>query len=156
MWERDEDRLALLQLLKAGTLRRRAGQEHAWRLLDELPWTRRTGRRDEIELLPERSPDLLELITRVWPAWEAESERLSARGLAATPSDWRRMQDLLRAEALAELPVRLNRRTATSAVAPHSKSTLSSTRRLALGETELTRDGIVRLRPPPGSSSHAE
>jgi hypothetical protein len=150
MWERDEDLLALLELIEVGILRRRAGQEHAWKLLDELPWTRRTGRRDEIELLPERRPDLLELITRVWPAWQAEGEKLRARGLAATPSDWRRMQDLLRAEAVAELPARLNRRTATSAVAPHSKSTLSSMRRMALGETELTHDGIVRMRPPPG------
>ena len=69
MWERDEDRLALLELLEAGHLRRRTGQDEAWTLLDELPWTRRTGRRDEIELVPEHKATLVELLDRVWRGW---------------------------------------------------------------------------------------
>lgn len=150
MWDREEDRLALLELLEAGSLRRRTGQEKAWKLLDELPWTRRTGRRNEIKLLPQRRADLVDLINRVWPAWQAASEQLRVRGLVPTPSGWRRMEDMLRAEGLLPLPERLNIRVATSAVAPHSKATLSAARRAALGNTELTRDGIVRLRPPRG------
>jgi hypothetical protein len=150
MWERDEDRLALLELIEAGRLRRRSGQEEAWKLLDELSWTRRTGRRDEIEIVPEHRDTLLELLERMWPEWKQVTQALLARGLGPTPSDWRRLQDLLRAEQLAGLPDRLNRRTAMSMVGPHSKSALSSIRRAALGKTETTRDGIVRLRPPPG------
>ena len=152
MWERDEDRLALLELLEAGRLRRRTGQGEAWTLLDQLPWTRRTGRRDEFELVPEHKNTLVELLDRVWPGWRVGSQTLAERGLGPTPTDWRRLQDLLRAEGVAELPDRLNRRTATSAVAPHSKSSLSLIRRAALGDTTVTRDGIVRLRPPSGVS----
>jgi hypothetical protein len=37
-----------------------------------------------------------------------------------------------------------------AAVAPHSKSGLTAIRRQALGDTVVTRDGIVRLRPPTG------
>jgi hypothetical protein len=150
MWERDEDRLALLELLESGRLRRRVGQGEAWTLLDQQPWTRRTGRRDEFELVPEYKNTVVELLDRVWPSWRLEREVLAERGLGTTPSDWRRLQDLRRAEGLAELPDRLNRRTATSAVAPHSKSSLSLIRRVALGDTTVTRDGIVRLRPPSG------
>lgn len=150
MWEREEDRLALLELLEAGHLRRRTGQSEAWMLLAELPWTRRTGRRDEIELVAEHKEALTELLNRAWPGWKLESEALAARGLSPTPADWRRLQDLARAEEITGLPDRLNLRTATSAVAPHSKSGLSLVRRAALGDTTVTRDGIVRLRPPPG------
>ncbi len=150
MWERDEDRLALLELLELGRLRRRKGQGEAWTLLEELPWTRRTGRRDEIELVPEHKDTLVELLDRRWPGWRLELQALADRGLGPTPADWRRLQDLLRAEGAADLPERLNRRTATSAVAPHSKSSLSPIRRAALGDTMVTRDGLVRLRPPSG------
>jgi hypothetical protein len=150
MWERDEDRLALLELLEAGSLRRRTGQGDAWTLLSELPWTRLTGKRDEIDLVPEHEHTLIELLNRMWPEWRLASEALAARGLGPTPTEWRRLQDQLRSEELADLPDRLNRRTATSAVAPHSKAGLSSVRRAALGATMVTRDGIVRLRPPAG------
>lgn len=150
MWERDEDRLALLELLQCGGLRRRQGQAEVWALLAELPWTRRATRRDEIELLPECRDRIIELLDRVWPDWPRAHDALAARGLGSTPADWRRLQDLRRAEAIGDLPDRLNRRTAASAVGPHSKSTLSAVRRAALAATAVTRDGIVRLRPPAG------
>jgi hypothetical protein len=150
MWERTEDRLALLELLETGRLRWRTGQGEAWTLLADLPWTRRTRRRDEIELVPEHRDTLAELLDRVWTDWRLGRQALAAKGLDPTPYDWHRLQDLLRAEEVADLPDRLNRRTATSAVAPHSKSSLSLARRAALGDTTVTRDGIVRLRPPPG------
>jgi Wadjet protein JetD, C-terminal len=150
MWERDEDRLALLELLETGRLQRRAAQREAWGQLDSLPWTRRTGRRDEIELVLDQKHIIIELIGRVWPDWRAARELLAQRDLAPTPTDWRRLQDLLRAENRAGLPGRVNLRTAMSAVAPHSKSSLSVIRRTALGDTTVTRDGIVRMRPPAG------
>jgi hypothetical protein len=156
MWERDDDRLALLELLEAGRLRRRSGQGEAWLLLDQLPWTRRTGRKDELELVPEHRDTLIELLDRVWPEWRDGSRALGERGLGPTPADWRRLGDMLRADGVADrpglpdLPERLNRRTAASVVAPHSKAGLSAARRAALGDTTVTRDGIVRLRPPAG------
>lgn len=150
MWERDEDRLALLELIEIGRLRRRAGQEKAWRLLEELSWTRRTGRREELELIPEHKGTLVELLDRIWPSWKIEREALADRGLSPTPAGWRRLQDMRRAERVADLPGRLNLHTATSTVAPHSKSSLSGIRRAVLGDTTVTRDGIVRLRPPAG------
>lgn len=121
-----------------------------WMILDQLPWTRRTGRRDEISLVPEGQASIIELLDRVWPSWQADRQALAARQLNPTPADWRRLKDLLRAQDVPVLPARLNLRTAASSVAPHSKASLSTLRRAALGETVTTRDGIVRLRPPPG------
>ena len=46
------------------------------------------------------------------------------------------------------LDARLNRRTAASLAAPHSKATLTEAKRSAFGETEATHDGTVHLRPP--------
>lgn len=152
MWERIEDRLALLELLETSELSKRTGQTEAWTLLAELPWTRKTGRRDEIALVPNFRDRLTELITRVWPEWNVIRDALSARGLKPTPAGWRRLQDISRAESVIDLPVRLNQRTAASIVAPHSKSELSAIRRAALGDTTVTRDGLVRLRPLPGLS----
>ena len=148
MWDRVEDRLALLELLTEGRLRRRQGQQDAWTWLRELPWTRLTGRRDELELVgPARVGDLLD---RVWPGWLAVQSQLVGGGYPPTPTGWHALQDLLRAARVRDLPDRLNRRTALSEVAPHSKSQLTATRRAALGHTEVTHDGIVRLRPPAG------
>ncbi|MEO1334218.1 MAG: Wadjet anti-phage system protein JetD domain-containing protein, partial [Myxococcota bacterium] len=53
-----------------------------------------------------------------------------------------------------DLPNRINRRTAAALTAPHSKAGLTSARRDALGATDPTHDGSVRLRPPPGLSAH--
>lgn len=150
MWEHDEEKIALLELVETGRLHCRAGQRKAWTLLDEMSWTRRTGRRDEIELVPEHKTALTELLDRIWPEWKLFSQALARKELAPTPVGWRRLQDMLRAEEVPELPVRLNLHTAASTVAPHSKAGLSLARRSALGETKVTRDGIVRLRPPQG------
>lgn len=149
MWERDADRLALLELIETGRLREREGQAEAWNTLVGLPWTRRTGRSREVALVDAYRAALVELLDRVWPDWRLARATLAARGLAPTPSGWRELQDHLRTEDLGPLPERLNVRTATSSVAPHSKATLGAARLAALSETTLTRDGLVRLRPPP-------
>jgi hypothetical protein len=150
MWERDEDRLALLELIELGRLHRRKAQEAAWALLQALPWVRVSSRRDELLLAKERSGPILELLDRVWPVWREEAAALRDAQLAPTPNGWQELQDQRRAAELGELPSRLNRRTATSAVGPDSKSTLTARRRMALGETQITRDSAVRMRPPPG------
>jgi hypothetical protein len=150
MWETADERLALLELLSRGALKRRRVQEAAFDALSELPWTRATGRRDELGLVEGRRHELAALLGRVWPGWKDGLAELTARGFPPTPEGWGRLLDARRAEGIPELPERLNRRTAASLAAPHSKATLTEDRLAALGDTEATHDGTVRLRPPPG------
>lgn len=149
-WRSEAARLALLELLVRGSLKRRRAQASAWDALDELPWTRRTGRRDELGLVEERRHELVALLGRVWPEWGVVLATLTARGLAPTPDGWSELEDAQRAEGLPQLPDQLNRRTAAALVAPHSKATLTDRRLAALGDAEATHDGSVRLRPPQG------
>ena len=150
MWEAADERLALLELLSRASLKRRRAQGAAFDALAELPWTRVTGRRDELGLVEERRHELVALIERVWPAWRDELADLTAQGLPPTPEGWGRLLDARRAAGIPELPERLNRRTAAALAAPHSKATLTEGRRAALGDIEATHDGTVRLRPPAG------
>lgn len=150
MWDRIDDRLALLELLTAGRLKRRASQEGAFRWLAELSWTRASSRRDELALIPALRPELVALIDRVWPDWRAVHLALLEGGQPATPSGWARLADARRAQALPATPTRLNRRSAAAITAVGAKSTLTPSRREALGATEVVDDGLVRLRPPAG------
>lgn len=154
MWERFEDRLALLELLSSAALKRRSAQAQAFAWLSELSWTRSSGRNDEIALVPERRADLVALLDRVWPAWQAEQVELLVAGEPPTPAGWSRLEDRRRTRDLPQLPPRVNRRTAAAATAPGAKSSLTASRVDALGEVELTDDGIARLRPPPGLVAH--
>jgi hypothetical protein len=150
MWDAMEERLALLELLSRTTLKRRCAQSAAFEALSELPWTRATGRRDELGLVEERRYELVALLERVWPTWREGFADLAAHGLPPTPEGWGRLLDARRAVGIPVLPERLNRRTAASLAAPHSKATLTAARLAGLGETEATHDGTVRLRPPDG------
>ena len=153
IWESDNARLALLELLSRGRLRRRRTQSEAYDALAELPWTRATGRRDEINVAEERRTELAGLIDRVWPAWRDVFADLVAAGLPPTPDGYGRLLDMERAAAIPELPERINRRTAASLTASHSKASLTEARRGALGEADPTHDGSIRLRPPAGLSA---
>ena len=150
MWQTSAERLALLELLVRGTLKKRRAQAVVWDALAELPWVKRTGRRDELGIVNARRSELVALLERVWPEWADGLATLTARGLPPTPDGWAALEDALRAEGLPELPVRLNRRTAAALVAPHSKAALTERRLAALGDAEATHDGSVRLRPPKG------
>jgi hypothetical protein len=150
MWQTTVERLALLELLARGVLKRRRAQATAYAALAELPWTRATGRRDEIALVDERRQHLVGLLRRVWPAWGEALAELTARGLPCSPEGWTRLEDGRRAEGLPALPELLNRRTAAALAAPHSKAALTERRLAALGDTEATHDGTLRLRPPTG------
>ena len=153
IWESDKARLALLELLSRGKLKRRRTQLEAYDALAELPWTRATGRRDEISVVEERRTELVSLIDRVWPAWRDVLANLVAAGLPPTPDGYGRLLDMERAAAIPELPERINRRTAASLTASHSKASLTEARRGALGATDPTHDGSIRLRPPAGLSA---
>lgn len=152
IWENDNARLALLELLARGRLRRRRAQGEAFDALAELPWTRATGRRDEIGVVEERRAELAALIERVWPAWRELLADLTAAGLPPTPEGHARLLDWQRAAALPDLPDRINRRTAASLTAAHAKASLTDARRGALGGTDTAHDGAIRLRPPKGLS----
>lgn len=153
IWESDKARLALLELLSRGTLKRRRTQSAAYDTLAQLPWTRATGRRDEIGVVEERRTELVSLIDRVWPAWRKVLADLVAAGLAPTPEGYGRFLDGERAAGIPELPERINRRTAGALTGSHSKASLTQVRRDALGETDPTHDGSIRLRPPAGLSA---
>jgi len=150
MWESEGQRLVLLELLALGKLKRRVSQAETFDVLRELPWTRATGRRDEIGLVEARRHELVALIERVWPEWRDVLAELTEQGYSPTPEGWGHLLDVRRSRGIPELPVQLNRRTAAAISAPHSKATLTERRRLSLGETEPVRDGAVRLRPPVG------
>ena len=85
IWESDNARLALLELLSRGGLKRRRNQLAAYDALAELSWTRATGRRDEVGVVEERRTELAGLIDRVWPAWRDVLADLVAAGLLPTP-----------------------------------------------------------------------
>ena len=150
MWRPVAERLALLELLVRGTLKKRRLQGTAWQALAELPWVKRTGRRDELGLVGARRFELVALLDRVWPDWAQGLAALTARGLPPTPEGWTELEDAMRANGLPDFPERLNRRTAAAFVAPHSKASLTGRRLTALGATEAMHDGSVRLRPPKG------
>lgn len=151
MWSEDPARLALLELWAKGTLRRRVSQAEVWDHLAELSWTRRTGRSAELRLVEARREDVRGLLDRVWPDWVDMLDRLRAAGLSVDERGWAKLGDLKRAGRRPEaLPTRLNQRTATAVVAPHSKAELTESRREVLGDVDLTRDGLVRLRPHAG------
>ena len=152
-WESDDARLALLELLFRGALKRRRAQIEAYDALAELPWTRATGRRDEIGVVEERRSELVGLIDRIWPAWRDVLADLVAAGLPPTPGGYGTLLDRERAASMPNLPDRINRRTAAALTAPHSKATLTEARRGALGEADPTHDGSIRLRPPTGLSA---
>jgi Uncharacterized protein conserved in bacteria C-term(DUF2220) len=150
MWQSPAERLVLLELLVRGTLKKRRVQTSPWEALAELPWVKRTGRRDELGLVEAHRGELVSLLERIWPEWGEALAALTARGLPPTPEGWTALEDSMRAQGLSALPKRLNRRTAAALVAPHSKAMLTDRRLAALGEAEATHDGSVRLRPPRG------
>ncbi|MEM9490879.1 MAG: Wadjet anti-phage system protein JetD domain-containing protein, partial [Myxococcota bacterium] len=151
MWTDEAQRLALLELWASGHLKRRKAQGDAWDELARLPWTRRTSRRDELVLDEAYRWKLESLLDHVFPAWRAVAAVLGRRKLALDLRGYRALAEQRRAEALPAVQhQRLNRRTATAAVAAHSKATLGERLLAALGPVEVTRDGLIRARPNPG------
>lgn len=150
MWHDVNNRLLLLELLVTGRTQRRRAQSSVWEWLQDLPWTRTATRRGERVLVEAHRPNVIELIGRVWPSWTEDAKRLSDRGLSATPDGWRDLRDAERANALPAVPLRVNRHTAAAMVGPDSKAQLTEQRLAPLGDTQITHDGVLRLRTPPG------
>lgn len=148
MWDKNLHRIALLELVVTGGLRRREDQSEAWTELATMRWTRRTGRQGELVLAEEHRETVETLLGKVWPGWRAIAASLDFHSLPPTPRGLQQLEDLQRqATVPGRLPARLNQRTAIAAVGPHSKALLTEQRRMALSDVDLTRDGIVRVRP---------
>lgn len=148
MWDTIEHRLALMELVVTGRLRQRQSQLQAWAWLSELPWTRKSTRRNE--LVSARPMELQRLLTQAWPEWKSVCNELEAAGLPINEKGWRRLNDILHTQVTNPLPDSLNQHTALAQVAIHSKAGMSQIRRDALQNVLLTHDGIVRLRPSAG------
>lgn len=112
-WRTPAERLALLELLVRGTLKKRRAQTETWDALAELPWVERTGRRDELGLVEHHRGELVGLLDRVWPEWGHALAALTARGVPPTPRGWAALEDATRAASLSALPERRIRRTGT-------------------------------------------
>jgi len=81
-WGDEPNRCALLELWATGALRKLRRNGEAWDELQRLPWTRLTGRSGELTLVPERRPELEQLLDGCWPEWRqvaAGSGRLAIR-----------------------------------------------------------------------------
>lgn len=152
MWADEAERLALLELVATGSLRRRAGQRAALDELSRLGWVRRASRSDTVVLDARHRASVEGLLDRVWPEGRETLARLSARGLSPDPDGWRLLQDQDRRDALdlAQLPTVLNQHTAAALLGPHAKVGLTDARREALVGRRLTTDDGVRLRPSAG------
>ena len=114
MWEQDQNRLAVLELLHSDQLRRRANQREAWEWLSQLRWTSPTGRRDELALVTSFRSEVKDMLDRRWPEWRDARARLVEAELPVTHEGWKTLQDTERASRIAPLPSRLNRKTAAA------------------------------------------
>lgn len=151
MWRDLDNRTALLELLERETLTQRKCQSAAWDELKGLGWARQATREDKLEIVRARRQKVANLLNLVWPTWRDDAAALAANNLPPTPNGIRMLEDLKRQATLSmPLPPRLNRRTAIAAVGPHSKAFLSKQRLGAIGNVELTCDGIARIRPHDG------
>ncbi|AWV89343.1 Wadjet anti-phage system protein JetD domain-containing protein [Bradymonas sediminis] len=153
MWSNEAHQLALLEFWASGTLKRRKSQAAAWEELAELPWSRRSARHRELALDEASRPALETMLDRVFPTWREVEAELRRRGLKVDLHGYRSLGEKRRVEALPEMRHRrLNQRTANAVLGVHSKATLSEEQREAIDEVEVTRDGLVRIRPNAGLS----
>ncbi len=156
-WGEEAHRLALLELVENGVLRRRRGQAAVWEHLEARGWVQPATRRGEVALAPRRQGDLTLLLERVWPAWAEVRDALTAENLPPTPAGARELRRRRRTADLdaaaldqAAWPGALNQRTAMSLLADSSKATPTPAHLDALAQRRLTRDNVVRLRPHAG------
>lgn len=151
MWDIEANRLALLELWAAGSLRRRRAQAKAWDELDILPWTRRTTRRDELALVEDYRKSLEQMLDRVFPRWREDVTELQQLELDVDQRGYKELLDRRRLNSLpAALGERLNRRTALATISAHSKASPGEVHQEALENMDVTHDGLVRIRPNPG------
>ena len=153
-WGEKLHRLALMELLQTGEVRRRRKQEQAFQSLLELGWARRTRRSGVLALDPMARSEIEAALSTAWPDWAGVAHRLDEGGYPPTPMGLRELErrDRLLSVDPAHLPERMNRRTAAAMVARHSKARLGPFEQVFLDDVDITNDGIVRMRPNAGLS----
>jgi len=139
----------LAELLATGLARRRRENADAWSWLESLPWSRAGGRRDQRVLDEVHRADVAAALDRAWPDATEALKAIQAEELPVTPAGWRSLAERLRARQVLKLPALLHHKTAAAVFAPHSKAAWTAQRKGRLGSTELTSDGVLRLRPGP-------
>lgn len=149
-WSRDEDRLLLLELAASGETRERRSQEQALRHLMDLRWIVRASRAREWSLAPSFLAQVEALLAREWPSWRDVLAVLRAAGLKPTPEGFAELRDRERTARARELPPLLHEKTFSAITGAHSKVGKALRRAPAIGETVLTSDQVVRLRPSHG------
>lgn len=148
-WNEEESLLAL-ELLHHGTVsQRRKAQSRAWQELIELGWARPRLSPEGLVLEERHRATIEAALDRARPEWREHLRLLGERGLAVTPQSWRELARARRRQQLSgtELPARMSLRTATAQVAAHSKARFTAGDEEAFEGTEVTRDGLVRMRP---------
>src|SRR5262249_51968933 len=144
MWDQRANQIALLELMLEKRLIRRKEQTEAWDELKGIRWIKSTSRENERALAEEHAMKVEALLDKKWPNWHAVAVALKAHGLKPTPRGVAELEERQRRAALpGPFPASVNRRTAMSAVGPHSKAPWTEERREALGDVDLTRDGIA-------------
>ncbi len=150
MWNDIANKLAALELLAYGELKRREIQGSAYDHLTRLGWTTPSSRKDTIRLRPECKTQLEYMLSKVWPEWAKFLDELEQHALPITPTGYKKLVDRRRAEAIPPTSLELSKRTASALTAPHSKSTLTHERTLALEDVSILEDGLLRIIPPAG------
>lgn len=91
------------------------------------------------------------MLDRILPGWRDIIRELRRSDLNVDPRGYKELMDQRRAESIAlNSARRLNQRTATAALGVHSKPSLREAHQAALEHTEVTHDGLIRIRPNPG------
>ncbi len=142
--------VALLEVLARRVVRRRRWNGAVVDHLAEVGWLIRAARSGEWALQERHVGELVARLDRLWPGWRAVREALESRGLEPTPRGVARLREEARGERIEAAPERMNRRTAASLLAAHSKATLTAALEEALAHPELTHDNVVRVRPCAG------
>lgn len=145
------EQLALLALLTEGRLRQNRATASAVGLAVDAGWAIYTGRPDEVLLVQAHRASLEARLDVGWPDWRTSDAAFRAAGLPSTTANWRALKDAERRERpRAALPDAMNRRTAAAALRDHSKANIGDIERATLGDTVVTHDNLLRLRPHAG------
>lgn len=148
-WDESEAML-LLELSHHGMVaRRRKTQARIWQDVVELGWARPTLAPETLVLVAAMGAEVAAALDANLPDWRQRLEILAAASLPVSPGHWRTARKRKRRDGVAEkeFPDQLSRRTATAQVSDHSKASFTDEDAAAFGDTQVTDDDIVRIRP---------
>src|SRR5690348_2812904 len=119
-WEDEPSRVLLLELWMLGKARRRAQQRTLLEYLEAAAWVHASPRASELTLSERHRSSIEAMLDSRWEDWRSVAQVLLAEDLPPTSLGLREMRR--RQRRLPPLPDRINRQTAASLVAEHSKA----------------------------------